>query len=81
MLSCLAIRTQTRIHYNNVQQPFTALLQEDCVDSPVQFRLNAHAYVRKIPDMLDRIYARIVQPTGVDQSTRIEADDYKRHAD
>jgi hypothetical protein len=85
MLSCLAIRIQTRIHYDKVNKynipPETTALLQEFVNGPIQFWLNEHAYFRKIPDMLDRIYTRIVQPTAVDKATRGEADDYKRHTD
>ena len=83
MLQCLAIRIRTRLEYDKINQykilPETTALLQEYVDNPLQFWLDEHPYFLKIPDMLDTIYTRIVQPTVMDESTRREADEYYKH--
>ena len=83
MLQCLAIRIQTRIKYDKLNHykilPETTALLQEFVGNPLQFWLDEHPYFRKIPDMLDKIYDRIIQPTVVDESTRREAAEYHKH--
>ena len=83
MLQCLAIRIRTRLEYDKINQykilPETTALLQEYVDNPLQFWLDEHPYFRKIPDMLDKIYTRIVQPTVVDEYTRHEAAEYYKH--
>ena len=83
MLQCLAIRIQTRIKYDKLNHykilPETTALLQEFVGNPLQFWLDEHPYFRKIPDMLDKIYDRIVKPTVVDEYTRHEAAQYESH--
>ena len=83
MLQCLAIRIRTRLEYDKINQykilPETTALLQEYVDNPLQFWLDEHPYFLKIPDMLDKIYSRIVQPTVMDESTRREAAEYYKH--
>ena len=83
MLQCLAIRIRTRITYDKLNQykilPETTALLQEFVDNPQKFWLDEHPYFRKIPDMLDKIYDRIVQPTVVDEHTQREAAEYYKH--
>ena len=83
MLQCLAIRIRTRLEYDKINQykilPETTALLQEFVGNPLQFWLDEHPYFRKIPDMLDKIYDRIVKPTVVDEYTRHEAAQYESH--
>ena len=46
----------------------------------IAFFLDDHAFFHKIPDMLDRMYTRVVQHTAVDQASHDEAEHYRRHS-
>jgi hypothetical protein len=85
MLSCLVIRIKTRLFYDqqnhyNIDSGVTQVLQE-YVDNPIASFLDDHAFFRKIPDMLDRMYTRVVQHTAVDKPSHDEAEQYRTHKD
>ena len=85
MLSCLAIRIKTRLFYDQqnrykIEPGVTQVLQE-YVANPIAFFLDEHAFFRKIPDMLDRMYTRVVQHTAVDQASHDEAEHYRKHSE
>lgn len=85
MLSCLAVRVQTRLKYDTANayqiEPAVTQFMQRLVNDPVRVWLEEPAQFESLPDSLDSMYNRFVLPrVGQDRKSRREARSYRNHA-